>query len=252
MKKIFLIGKFNSVVQNLNYELSQSFQVQLCSDEAEMIEGLLKMDMPEMALICTSDMTGKHEEIFQLLSKRYSGIPVVCVGNKAELSCFEQYFALPQFTKIARPVKNREIFSTMCDILKIQTEEQVMLSGYMEKKSILIIDDSAMLLRMMKNVLSGKYAVKMAKTAEEAMKIIKKGVPDLIFLDYDMPDCDGKEALEMFRKDELTQHIPVVFLTGVKDRKRIQAVLALNPADYILKPVSQEQILEITANILEE
>lgn len=48
---------------------------------------------------------------------------------------------------------------------------------------------------------------------------------DLIFLDYEMPICDGKMTLEMIRELEESKDIPVVFLTGVSDKEHIAAVL---------------------------
>ena len=47
---------------------------------------------------------------------------------------------------------------------------------------------------------------------------------------------DGRQTLEMIRADEDICNIPVIFLTGVDDRAHIQAVLALRPAGYMLKP----------------
>lgn len=67
-----------------------------------------------------------------------------------------------------------------------------------------------------------------------------------------MPGQDGKATLELIRAYEPTKDTPVVFLTGVKDRARIQAVLALKPAGYILKPVSQEHIMDIIQKVLQE
>ena len=47
----------------------------------------------------------------------------------------------------------------------------------------------------------------------------------MIFLDYEMPICDGKMTLEMIRELEESKDIPVVFLTGVSDKEHIAAVL---------------------------
>lgn len=118
-------------------------------------------------------------------------------------------------------------------------------------KTILLIDDSALLLRTIKGMLKG-YDVKMAKTGSEAVEIIEKKRPDLIFLDYDMPVIDGKMTFKMIRGTDNGKDIPIVFLTGVKDKPHIEAVLELKPAGYILKPAEQEKILSTVHGILGE
>lgn len=116
-------------------------------------------------------------------------------------------------------------------------------------KTILLIDDSALMLRTMKGILKG-YDVKMAKTGSEAIEMIEKKRPDLIFLDYDMPVIDGKMTFKMIRKTDNGKDVPIVFLTGVKDKQHIEEVLELNPAGYILKPADQDRIFSTIHSIL--
>ena len=139
----------------------------------------------------------------------------------------------------------RDITKRISQILHLPDEEMEEDVGERyRKRRILLIDDSGIQLRMMREILKGKYDVDMAESGKEALHIIKRQEPDLILLDYDMPGVDGKETLEMIRKNEFSQDTPVIFLTGVRDKKKIEAALELNPDGYILKPVSQENILE--------
>ena len=72
----------------------------------------------------------------------------------------------------------------------------------------------------------------------------------MIFLDYNMPVCDGRQTLKMIREFEPAKNIPVVFLTGIGDKAHIEMVLKLNPAGYLLKPVKQETLFDIIAEVL--
>lgn len=72
----------------------------------------------------------------------------------------------------------------------------------------------------------------------------------MIFLDYEMPGCDGRQTLEMIRSDECMADIPVVFLTGMSEKKYIQAVLELRPAGYLLKPPATDKIMDMIHKIL--
>ena len=103
----------------------------------------------------------------------------------------------------------------------------------------------------MRTVLKKSYYVDIAKTFAEAMKTIENNVPDLIYLDYMMPDYNGVQVFEMLRENELTKYIPVVFLTGVKNKDKVTEALKMNPVEYILKPVTQEKLMEVSEGILE-
>lgn len=106
----------------------------------------------------------------------------------------------------------------------------------------MLVDDNAMQLRTLNEMLKQKYEVQMATSGMKALTLIGKKKPDIIFLDYEMPMCDGKMTLEMIREVEEAKDIPVVFLTGVNDKEHIEAVLRLKPAGYLLKPASADMI----------
>lgn len=102
---------------------------------------------------------------------------------------------------------------------------------------------------MLKGMLQKQYDVEVAESCEDAMKILHRNVPDVIFLDYDMPGADGKETLGRIRAEKEFSHIPIVFLTGVTERKKIQEVLGMNPAAYILKPIEPKRMEEVLRDI---
>lgn len=112
------------------------------------------------------------------------------------------------------------------------------------KKRILVVDDSALVLRNIKAMLEPKYRVFVATSGEQALKFIPEKKPNLILLDYEMPEMNGKETFEKIKADEMSKDIPVIFLTGVDDKEHIFAVLQLNPAGYFLKPPTRSKLLD--------
>ena len=108
---------------------------------------------------------------------------------------------------------------------------------------ILLVDDSALQNRISKNILDAKYNVKVTMSANQALEVIAQGKPDLIVLDYDMPDFDGYHFLRVLREEPATANIPVIFLTGVVDKEHVSKVIPLKPDGYLLKPVSAEKLL---------
>ena len=113
----------------------------------------------------------------------------------------------------------------------------------------MVVDDNAMVLRNIKGVLDEVYSVAVAPSGVHAFISIGKKKPDLILLDYEMPEMNGKQVLEKIQEDEELQDIPVVFLTSMDSKEIVMSLLALNPAGYLLKPVDsrilKEKIYEI-------
>ncbi len=113
---------------------------------------------------------------------------------------------------------------------------------------ILVIDDSGVTLRNVKNVLDDKYDVQIANSAVNGIKCMSIKKPDLILLDYDMPVCNGKQALEMIQQDPAFASIPVFFLTGRSDRNTVLAVMSLHPKGYILKTSGADELVRVVDN----
>ena len=118
------------------------------------------------------------------------------------------------------------------------------------KKTVLLVDDDPVQLRIINNMLKEKYNVLFVTSGMKALTLLEKKIPDIIFLDYEMPECDGRMTLEMIRQLEAAKDVPVVFLTGENDKKDIDAVLELNPSGYLLKPASVDSIFGILDEVL--
>ncbi len=112
-----------------------------------------------------------------------------------------------------------------------------------DKTKILVIDDDARLLRTVHRLLEEDYQVAVATSGNAGRKYLEKNTAELILLDYMMPDENGVEVLNSLRAWDKTKDIPVVFLTGLNDKKKIMECLALHPAGYIIKPVEREGLL---------
>lgn len=255
MKKILLIGKLNNVVNETNKFLSQYFHVQICSENAGVVEGMLKIVNPDLVLISLIGAYDIDTSIFFLLSDRYPDTPVLTIGTQEESSAFFKYYEESQFENLIRPVENTRIMEAVCRRLGLDGQEAAKNAAGdqkegTDKKRILVVDDNGTALRTMKAMLEDRYEVAVAISGAQAMTSIGRKRPDLILLDYEMPVCDGKMTLEMIRADEEMKDIPVVFLTAVNDRENIEAVLKLKPAGYFLKPPVKDRLLAEIERIL--
>ena len=126
--------------------------------------------------------------------------------------------------------------------------EQKTTSG--KRKHILVVDDNTMMLKMMKEHLHDQYDVATAASGRVALKFLERKKTDLILLDYEMPEESGPVVLEKLRASEATRNIPVIFLTGVTESKKIKEALALKPQNYLLKPVDREKLIDTIAKTI--
>lgn len=255
MKKILLIGKLNNIVKETSHYLSQFFHVQLCSENAGVLEGMLKIVNPDLVLISLIGAYDIDTSIFFLLNDRYAHIPVLTIGTKEESNTFFKYYENGQFENLIRPVEHSVIMEAVCrrlgvDEQTIRSETAEKKANATDKKRILVVDDNGTALRTMKAMLESQYDVALAISGAQAMTSIGKKRPDLILLDYEMPVCDGRMTLEMIRADEELKDIPVIFLTAINDRANIEAVLKLKPAGYFLKPAVKDQLLAEIEKVL--
>ena len=127
--------------------------------------------------------------------------------------------------------------------IKYDADAYLKVKGENYKEKILVVDDSGAMLRNVKNWLGGRYDVILANSGTMAMKYLEMNRPDLVLLDYEMPNYDGKEVLKMIRKEKDLADIPVIFLTGKDDRESVMNVMALKPEGYLLKTMEPEQIV---------
>ncbi len=119
-----------------------------------------------------------------------------------------------------------------------------------KRKHILVVDDAPMMLKTIKEHLHGEYDIATAVNGGIALKFLEKKRTDLILLDFEMPGENGPAVLEKLRANAATEDIPVVFLTGVSEREKIQEALALKPQGYLLKPIDREKLLDVIRKII--
>lgn len=109
---------------------------------------------------------------------------------------------------------------------------------------VLVVDDQARNLQMVKKVLSfDGYHVVTAESGEEALRCISTRWPDLILLDVVMPDMDGFEVCEQIKANPATQNIPIIFLSGDTGHQSVMTGFAKGGIDYISKPFNKAELL---------
>ena len=116
---------------------------------------------------------------------------------------------------------------------------------------ILLADDVRLSLVSEKDYLEGRNLKVFATTsALEALDLAGIVQPDLVVLDYEMPEMTGAEVCERIRKDPRTAHIPVLIVTA-HDGTEIAAICRqAGSASFVRKSEGRERLLEEVARIL--
>jgi putative two-component system response regulator len=104
------------------------------------------------------------------------------------------------------------------------------------KKTIALVDDSIINLKIGRKVLGSLYDIYTVPSGEKLFNLLETVEPGVILLDIDMPVMNGFEVIRRLKADKRTEGIPVIFLSASTEPDVEETGLSLGAADYVLKP----------------
>lgn len=114
------------------------------------------------------------------------------------------------------------------------------------KNIVIAEDDKALLPMITYNLEKSGFNVRSALTGEETLLLIKEEKPDLLLLDWMMPNLSGIEVCKQIRASKTTKKLPIIILTAKGEDEDKVMGLESGADDYIVKPFSPS---ELTARI---
>ena len=113
---------------------------------------------------------------------------------------------------------------------------------------ILVVDDERIVLESCRKVLSGRFQVRTAKSAQEAVELMSRETYSLILLDVKMP---GKDGLTLLREVKGTRPtIPVIIMSGYVTAEAMQAVAKTDAATFLAKPFTPDELVQAVDQVL--
>ena len=110
-------------------------------------------------------------------------------------------------------------------------------------KSCLIVDDSSVIRKVARRILEGlDFQIVEAEDGEKAMEVCKRGMPDAVLLDWNMPVMDGIAFLVALRKEQGGDEPKVIFCTTENDVEHITRAISAGANEYIMKPFDRDII----------
>lgn len=261
MRDIFFISQPSTYTDSIYVQLEEIFHTKKFDYDWETLRNEVENSKPVIIMAYVTNTTDKEKLILREVSKLLSqNVIFIIFGGKEDCKTVKiesaKYLATPfsvgQFIAhlatlqgklyyFEETIKNQEKLDEIAEEFDPH-RKKVHLEKAPEPKAlkhILVVDDNVTLLRTMMNWLKGLYKVSVVKSGPQALSFLDKEIPDLILLDYEMPDMDGPATLKHIREIEELQKVPVVFLTGVNDQEMIKTALSFKPDGYVLKSGGQ-------------
>lgn len=288
--KILLTGNNKMIINEFFTYMDFSFECLSTSDRYDDIVNHVKYIQPDAIVYCLYGENPDDLKRFVNVERKIAEkrIPIIIVGDAEECDQFERIAPTMEVNMFRKPLSSQKLEEDIVKLLKekrpnageegrsvtvarddIKTKDVMRVAEQLlaqiakeeekekalqaeaeRKKHILVVDDDSSMLKLLKGYLTERYDVATAISGKIALKFLETKKTDMVLLDYEMPVENGAEVLVKIRENQATANLPVVFLTGVTDKKKILEVLALKPQGYLTKPIDMEKLSSTIKGVL--
>jgi excisionase family DNA binding protein len=120
------------------------------------------------------------------------------------------------------------------------------------KRKVLVVDDDPEIVELFVDVLErdGRFEVKTASTGYQAGILTQEFVPDLIILDYMLPDINGNVVCQTIRRNSAFEHMKIIIVSGVVNQDEINELLKAGADEFVKKPFNIEKLIERVGELM--
>ena len=265
--KVLVTGKNRKVASDIceHLEADRGYVTIKCDPNKTALFDLMISELPKVVIICLGDETSVTVQAYNVMRAALAqgNITTIVVTDAEDEKMFIKYTELERVYFLSRPVSLFALYEKLSEIEKIYEEDKEKnlsvfreyvnedAGGKYHRKQILVVDDDSEQLMHIKEQFEEFYDVTCVKSGTAAFKYLAKKQPDLILLDYLMPGMDGPEVLRSIQDTKDWEDIPVIFLTGVKEKNKVLKTLAeLRPQGYLIKPSKKSEIVAKIIDVL--
>jgi excisionase family DNA binding protein len=164
------------------------------------------------------------------------------VSQQTIIRCFDagrlQGFRVPgsKFRRIPRP-----------NLVRFMRENSIPLDNLESgKKKVLVVDDDAEIVELISDILvrDGRFEIKTASSGYEAGMLTEQFRPDLILLDYMLPDVNGNVVCQTIRKNPQFEGTKVIIVSGVIKQDEIEHLLKSGAEGFVKKPFTISELTD--------
>ena len=120
------------------------------------------------------------------------------------------------------------------------------------KRKVLVVDDDPEIVELMVDVLErdGRFEVRTANSGYDAGVLTQEYRPDLIILDYMLPDVNGNVVCKTIRENTAFEHIRIIIVSGVVNQSEIDDLMTVGDDAFMQKPFSIDELVGNMAELL--
>ena len=122
-----------------------------------------------------------------------------------------------------------------------------------DRRKILVVDDDPEIIELFVDVLErdGRFEVKTAMSGYDAGLLTQEFGPDLVILDYMLPDINGNIVCKSLRQNPNFERIKIIIVSGVVNQDEINDLLKSGADEFVKKPFNIEKIIDRIVELLE-
>ena len=122
----------------------------------------------------------------------------------------------------------------------------MMAGAILKNKTILIVEDNPLNMKLFHDLLEAHgYATLQAKEGNEALKLTREHLPNLILMDIQLPEISGLDVTRLIKADDRLRHIPIVAVTAFAMRGDEEKIREAGCEAYMSKPISIAHFMEV-------
>lgn len=122
----------------------------------------------------------------------------------------------------------------------------------MSKKILLVDDDREWNFLLKLRLEKAGFEIAQAYNGKEAIQMINKNMPDLVFMDINMPELDGWETCEQLRAKTDTENLPIIIVSSYNHSDDVDRGKKFKIKRYHIKPCSPNAIVQSAQEILDK
>jgi len=120
------------------------------------------------------------------------------------------------------------------------------------KKRVLVVDDDDAIIEMFTDLLErdGRFEVRTARTGYDAGIVTEQFRPDVMLLDFKLPDINGNVVCRTIRGNPNYKHMQIIIISGVADPDEVAELKAAGADDFIRKPFDINAVINRIAELV--
>jgi two-component system, OmpR family, response regulator len=121
------------------------------------------------------------------------------------------------------------------------------------RRKVLVVDDDAEIVELFVDVLTrdGRFEVRTASSGYDAGVFTQEFMPDLMILDYMLPDINGNVVCQTIRNNPKFEHMKIIIVSGVVNQDEIDELKQAGANDFVKKPFNIEKLIERMVELLQ-